>query len=255
MKSSFNTSLPSFAHAHAGSPSSSLGAPPPHHHPTDARAHLVKLACLSRLALLTYAVLADALIPDHDAEVSRSCRYQIDRARRPPPTNHLTTCHSPHTQGALKLPGAAGLPFFLRPFTRWDAAHFMSIAQAGRYPSLPSHAFFPLYPALVRAVACLLSLSSAPSLAALVAAALLVTNASFLVATMALHELTSQVLVGSREQGTRMTRSAAQEAGRVAYLSALLYICSPASIFYATAYSEVGGWWWLLVSLLPACLR
>jgi len=33
---------------------------------------LLKLACLSRLAILLYAVLADALIPDHDADVGSS---------------------------------------------------------------------------------------------------------------------------------------------------------------------------------------
>lgn len=44
--------------------------------PLDGQQHprlrLLKLACLSRLAILLYAVLADALIPDHDAEVGSS---------------------------------------------------------------------------------------------------------------------------------------------------------------------------------------
>ncbi len=155
------------------------------------------------------------------------------------------------TQGALTLEGAAALPCLLRPFTRWDAAHFLSIAQAGHYPSLPSHAFFPLYPALVRGCARLLSClslspSSAPSPPTLVAAALLVTHISFLVATLSLYQLTRRVLVdgggGGPQRATRSQAQRQQGGERVAYLAALLYICSPASIFYTTAYSEVGGY-------------
>lgn len=158
----------------------------------------------------------------------------------PPTTSHTQPNNANFPQGALKLPDAeiASLPFFLRPFTRWDAAHFLSIALTGGYPSLPSHAFFPLYPLLVRGLACLLSFSSAPSLAVLVAAALLVTNIAFFMATLALHELTRRVVTGN--EGRRTTRREEDAMERVAFLSALLYICSPASIFYTTAYSEVG---------------
>lgn len=89
----------------------------------------------------------------------------------------------------------------------------------------------------------MLSLSSAPSLAVLVVAALLVTNTAFVLATLALHELTRCVMTGN-DEGRRTTRQEFQQEEevreRVAFLSALLYICSPASIFYTTAYSEVG---------------
>lgn len=47
-----------------------------HHHIAAARARLLRLACLSRVALLIYAVLADALIPDHNATVN--CELRAD---------------------------------------------------------------------------------------------------------------------------------------------------------------------------------
>lgn len=42
------------------------------------RRRLLRLACLSRLALVLYAIAADALLPDHDAEVRVWTDFMLD---------------------------------------------------------------------------------------------------------------------------------------------------------------------------------
>lgn len=102
--------------------------------------------------------------------------------------------------------------------------------------------------------------SPPPPLAALVVSGVLVTFAAFLAAVLALYELTRrlspsllalaaratpgrqqqqpQQLAQKRPATRRATQQEQQDGERVAYLAALLYIGSPASVFYTTAYSE-----------------
>ena len=82
---------------------------------------VARVAAASRLCVVALAVLADLLLPDHLA------------------------------QGALQAPfepSCAAAPL-LRAFTRWDAAHFLRVAQHG-WRDEWSYAFFPLYPLLLR---------------------------------------------------------------------------------------------------------
>lgn len=96
--------------------------------------------------------------------------------------------------------------------------------------------------------------SPQPPLAVLIISGVLVTFAAFLGAVLALYELTrwlapsllalsahngQQQKLGQKRPATRRaTQQGREDEERVAYLAALLYIGSPASVFYTTAYSE-----------------
>lgn len=106
-----------------------------------------------------------------------------------------------------------GLPFFsthhspfrvLQTFTRWDSAQFLEIAEHG-YREEPSFAFFPGYPVLIRALnrTFLPDTITAPSLyhpapfseqERLVLSGLLISNVAFVVAALAIYQLTLSVL-------------------------------------------------------------
>ncbi|KAM3567913.1 hypothetical protein VYU27_009949, partial [Nannochloropsis oceanica] len=175
----------------------------PHAH---VKRRLVVRALGIRAIMLLYAVGMDVLLPDHDA----TGVYTF----HPPPSHPL--------------------PFFLSPFTKWDSAHFLSIAQ-DNYQSLPSHAFFPLYPFLLRHLA--LPPALPPVLVAVVVNVLCST-----IAALALYELTLLVEREGREGGggerrRRVRKEGGRERGR-AWWTAILFLVNPASIFFVTAYSE-----------------
>lgn len=92
------------------------------------------LALRSRLLVVAWCIAADFLFPDHQPR--DVLLYSIDR----PPRPSLPLC-------------------FLRPFTRWDAAHFLTIARDG-YRSQRDVAFFPGFPWLVSTLARTTSFSS-----------------------------------------------------------------------------------------------
>ena len=92
----------------------------------------------------------------------------------------------------------------LQTFTRWDSAQFLEIAEHG-YREEPSFAFFPGYPILIRAVnrTLLPDTITAPSLShpaplsepeRLVLSGLLISNVAFVVAALAIYQLTLSVL-------------------------------------------------------------
>lgn len=129
-------------------------------------------------------------------------------------------------------------------WARWDAAHYVAIAQMGYGGANPSPhgglGFFPLYPLLMRG---LVELSGAsPTPARLALAGLIISNAAFLavVATVA--------WIGARQFGDQVGTQAA------------LFLCvAPFSFFFNAAYTESlflafslftliaashGRWWW-----------
>ena len=162
------------------------------------------LASASRAACVGYMLLADMLLPDHKPEGVLSFDF--------PPVCHLSRRTN-----------------LLAAFTRWDSAHFLEAAANGwNDPQrVYSHAFFPLYPLLVRWLARLLEpLLVSPSLLCAaelrVASGVLVSNGAFVVAACCLHRL-----------GTRVLRDAA-----LARTAAHLFCIAPASVFFSTVYSE-----------------
>ena len=160
-----------------------------------ARAHIAVIACLSRLSVMTLALASDLLLPDHVPSGALLARFDAE-------------C------------GAAAV---LRPFTRWDSAHFLNVAEHGWRDDW-NVAFFPLYPLLLRAVAALLGAAGLPLCPQerLVLGGVLLSNAAFVAAACCLHALTLEVL---RDR-------------HLAYQTALLFCISPASIFFSTLYTE-----------------
>src|SRR3954447_17472948 len=74
----------------------------------------------------------------------------------------------------------------LAPLARWDSVWYLTIADSGYGGSTPRAAFFPLYPALVRAVGTLFGASRA----ALLVAAFVVSLVAFVAALALLCRLT-----------------------------------------------------------------
>ncbi len=104
---------------------------------------------------------------------------------------------------------------------RWDTGYYIHIAQHG-YPAgaNPFVAFFPAYPALVRAVASVAG--PEPSTRALYIAAVVVSNAAAVAALAVLYRLAKDILGGE------------DDAGR-----AVLYLLAfPTGLFLSCAYSE-----------------
>ena len=148
---------------------------------------VVKLAVISRVCMLVLG-LALSLFPDYDTS--------------------LTPSH---------FPRASFVTRFLRPFAAWDGEYFTGIAERG-YVYEHFHAFFPLYPLLIRA----LSLFSFGLFSHLVSA-LIISNISFVIAALSLHHLTLSLFPADQ---------------KLAWWTVVLFCINPASIFMSAAYSE-----------------
>ncbi|XP_032848054.2 GPI mannosyltransferase 2 [Tyto alba] len=161
---------------------------------------VVRFAVCCRALTLLLQALFNLLIPDHAAD-----------AFSPP---------------RLSEPGLWDLLLerLLGGLSRWDAEHFLFIAERG-YLYEHNCAFFPLYPLSVRAVAeaalwplqRLLRLRSR-----LLLSAILLNSLFSALAAAALYQLGCLVL----------------QRRRVAFLAAVLFSVSPANVFMAAAYSE-----------------
>ncbi|XP_029475106.1 GPI mannosyltransferase 2 [Rhinatrema bivittatum] len=161
---------------------------------------VLRFALRSRCLTLLLQALFNLLIPDHAAD-----------AFHPP---------------RLSVPGRGDLlvELLLGGLTRWDAEHFLFIAEHG-YLYEHNLAFFPVFPLCVRAAAELV-LGPLQGLLCLrsgliLAAALL--NATFsALAAAALYRLGCAVL----------------QCRRRAFLASLLFCLTPANVFMAAGYSE-----------------
>lgn len=147
---------------------------------------------ISRALTLAAAVLFDRLLPDHDAEGVELFQHE------------------------WSSPLAAAL---LTPFTRWDAAHFLSIAQLG-YDRDYRLVFFPLFPLLIRGLSAICGLELGMLLA-------LCWNAiAFCLAARTLHEIVSDMGFPA-----------------LANTAATCFLFNPANVFFATLYSESTYCW------------
>lgn len=162
---------------------------------------LFRLCCFSRIAFIVLAIIADAIFNDHIATGVET--FPIDYS-------------SVYTE------------ILLRPFTKWDAAHFLQIASHG-YQKPTQFVFFPLYPWLLSLSGKFLSyFQSLFSVAllnneeVLVLSALLLNGISFIFAFLVLRKMLENWQVSSR----------------VRQIALLCFIFNPASIFFVSAYSE-----------------
>ena len=153
-------------------------------------------AILSRVVAVLFAIISDAILPDHTPEGALIHEF-------PPSCRHAT---------------------LFSAFARWDAAHVLSLAALG-WSEEYSHAFFPLYPCLVRGLAFLLMPLCTPFFCVAeiyVLAGMLVSNTAFVAAACFLHALGDRVL-----RDPQLARAAA-----------LIFCAAPASVFFSSAYSE-----------------
>ena len=237
-----------------------------HSLPGSVRKRVVCLALLSRLMIMIGMMVSDATIPNHNPgnDVVRFplahhndmcfCRagYACDeewRNYRLPTLETTTTttmtqqCAAPPpTDPQRRRPTKEWYRWILHPWTRWDAARFLHLAVDPwrRFPfsnndetdpfvvSEEAHAFFPLFPWLVRQTALWL-VRLVPALflpstfqGVAVLAAVLVNQTAFVVAALALTDLTWTMV----------------QHERATILVATLFCGNPAGVFFSAAYSE-----------------
>ena len=138
------------------------------------------VAVASRVGMVSWLIVSDLMLPDHCA------------------------------QGA-RVFGDHGV---LRAFARWDSAHFLAIAKGG-YVKEEDVAFYPLYPWLLRLVACFSTNDFF-----LILAGVLVSNGAFVAAAAAVER-------ASLGLGCSSSKAVA-----------LAFVMNPASVFSSTCYSE-----------------
>ncbi|XP_071104836.1 GPI mannosyltransferase 2-like [Haliotis cracherodii] len=161
-------------------------------------------ALQTRLIILFFQVIFNAVIPDHDAEVFN------------PPTSPT---HNQTAVDSIVDIGVGGL-------RRWDAVYFIHVAEHG-YIYENAIAFFPLYPVMVGKIADVFycfsfagQIMSKLNLCLIIGVAL---NVYFFTKSAStLFHLGVQVLKDER----------------LAYKAALLFCITPASIFMTAPYSE-----------------
>lgn len=166
---------------------------------------VVRVALASRAFIWAFAVIADTLVPNHDAGV-----------------------FSWTVAPAVKVPtwGDRLIGWIADGLTRWDGQYFLHIANNG-YTYESVLAFFPGYPILVKIAAEVLywlqvDYGLVHFHSALKLAAILVNIGLFVVATLALYDLTRKLFKDEY----------------LAYKTALFFCINPASIFFSAAYSE-----------------
>lgn len=132
------------------------------------------------------------------------------------------------------------------PLASWDGVFFQRIAEAG-YEYEQFHAFFPLVPAMGRAVsiwfvqpACAAVGQPLSPRVAWAVAAVLVSNVAHVVACVLLLWLTERVLAVPAGRGTSGNSRAASRAAvrRLAVTAATLFAITPAGVFASAAYTE-----------------
>ncbi|XP_062848217.1 palmitoyltransferase ZDHHC18-A [Trichomycterus rosablanca] len=161
---------------------------------------VLRFAAFTRvLALLLQAVL-NAAIPDHPADA-----FSPPRAEKPLLLDPLIEV----------LFGGLG---------RWDAEHFLFIAERG-YLYEHNHAFFPLFPLILRSVAATLLWPLSDFLTfrgRLLVAVSILNSAVFLLSAVALYGLSCIVL----------------QDRKLALITSLIYCLTPANVFMLAGYSE-----------------
>lgn len=138
------------------------------------------------------------------------------------PDHNADAFMPPRTEEPLYLDST--VEWLLSGLSRWDAEHFLFIAERG-YLYEHNFAFFPLFPILLRGLAEMLlwPLSSWLGMRGrLLVAVALGNSALFLLSVVALHAL-SRIVLQDR---------------RLALLSTLLYCITPANVFMTAGYSE-----------------
>lgn len=165
------------------------------------RKKILWFAITTRIAILILQVIFNVLIPDHHA----------DAFRRP-----LNFAEKISLSDRI-------INFLFNGLTRWDGEYFLHIARYG-YTYENTLAFYPLYPAMIRIIAVILTkifpLFNIQS--TMILAAISINFMCFVKSAIIFYDLTECVF-----QNTI-----------TAYKAAILYCINPASIFFSALYSE-----------------
>lgn len=167
------------------------------------RQKVVWFALFSRFSLLLLQLVANAVVPDHDAQ------GVFKRPLSPTASNSLLDNVVDVLVGGL---------------ARWDAQYFFHIAENG-YVYENTLAFFPLFPITIRFISGCLNIVFRGLLAnqsLLLLASVSLNTVCFVKAADALYCLSLRVLQDEA----------------LAYKAALLFCINPASIFFTAPYSE-----------------
>lgn len=115
------------------------------------------------------------------------------------------------------------IPRVFGSFSNWDGVYFSWIAEHG-YTYEHFHAFFPLYPIIVRFLSSILSVAfPAVSFKSLVLiSGFLISNVCFVVSAVLLYDVSMKVLRDTK----------------ISYAAAMLYCINPASVFMSSLYTE-----------------
>jgi len=222
---------------------------------TFSRRRVLSWALVSRLSTIVLMVISDELIPDHDPgdgvvaipDWSVDCSCFKGHICDPIPRSYDSSCADEEmARKWLNEEPSLWYSSLLSPLSKWDAARILSLAvhPAQRRPrscavhlqetcsltvSEQSHAFLPLVPHVFGRTAlaldqCVPRRFLPPTfLGTTMLAALLVNLVAFLVATIALHDLTLSKTGGDIH---------------LAETTCLLFCINPAGVFFSTAYSE-----------------
>ncbi len=201
------------------------------------RSKLALTALFSRFVVLVLSAAANALIPDHDAGVftwtvtpSFESIQEAEAAEVGGESAEVevadTSGGDNETNPIVASYSDKAIIFLTDGLARWDGQYFLHVANNG-YTYENTLAFFPLYPALVRATGeviywlqvdyGLIHISSALRLAGVI-----VSGGCFVGACLALFELSRRVLRDDY----------------LSYRAALLFCWNPASVFFSACYSE-----------------
>ncbi|XP_058057683.1 GPI mannosyltransferase 2 [Anopheles bellator] len=164
---------------------------------------IVKLALVSRLLVIVLQIVANQLLPDHDAGVFVAPR---DTEQPERPLDKLVR-------------------FAFGGLERWDAQYFLHIAEHG-YTYENTLAFFPLFPFILKIIGSALSSTDLATLIGFrelsLLLAVLLNMVCFTGAACAMYKL-SKLVLGSKKK---------------AEVAVLLFCFNPASIFFTAPYSE-----------------
>jgi Gpi18-like mannosyltransferase len=158
---------------------------------------LLPFVALTRLAFFILIVLSDIIIPDHNATDVLSLNYV--------PTSEMRR-------------------LFLRPFIKWDSAHFIAIAEKSYY-SEQSFAFFPFYPSLIGYLGRVLGIIFPLDwnlTEQVIVAGIIVSNVSFVASVWFLNKLFIYLDVALIRRNSAI----------------MCYIFNPASVFFCSLYTE-----------------
>ena len=178
-------------------------------------------ALLSRVVILITMAISDGMIPDHN------------------PGDDVARFSA--SSGAFST------------FSKWDSAYYLRLAHIGHYTSPQLLAFYPTYSFMIRFLAEWMTTITSANVSSeqyVVVAAIVVSNASFLLSVVVLRQLIRELFLAPHDDV-------------IPHTAVLSYIWNPGNVFFASAYTEslyalcsfTGMWQLMLANKSPTMMR